>query len=120
MFNHIQRNFLFVWVLVLLGIALVLSLTFTGCSVKTPELPVEGKASGVLNEGTGSAEETAVVANCEDSDNGLNKEVKGTVRVEGMRRMDKCFGPFLVEYYCEEGEIANQNFRCECSEGKCV
>ncbi|MBW3023235.1 hypothetical protein KY308_03970 [Candidatus Woesearchaeota archaeon] len=118
MFRLIQKNFLFLWVLVLLTIAIVLSLTFSGCSSSEapevseqpqvvaesqPETPATGKATSVL---------------CSDSD-GQDKLTKGRVTVGNISYVDKCASPFLIEYYCEDGAVANKIFRCECEGGAC-
>ena len=110
MIHALQRNFFFIWILVLLGVALVLTLTLTGCSAKTESVPVEGKATNVLSPDSG----------CADSDNGTNLEIKGIATFNGTSKDDECVGPFLVEYYCDNGKMANQNFKCNCSKGKCV
>lgn len=124
--RSIQRNFLFIWICVLLGIAIVLSLTFAGCSSKTP---VEGKATSILNDNGANKyasdfSNTAKIVEdtpCVDTDNGINKDVKGKVTNDGMERNDRCISSFLLEFYCDEnGKTANQNIRCNCSEGKCV
>jgi hypothetical protein len=106
----IQHNFLFIWIAVLLGMALVLSLTLSGCSsgLRT-NVPVDGKATNVLNDANG----------CVDSDGGINKDVKGEVTFNGNVTKDECVGPFLVEYYCDNGKPSNQNFKCDCSKGIC-
>jgi len=108
MTHTIQRNFFFIWILVLLGVAIVLTLTLTGCSGISA--PVDGKATSVLSQPQ---------ADCTDSDGGINKDVQGTVVSNGIKRTDLCYGPFVVEYYCDNGKLANVNVRCNCSEGKC-
>jgi len=114
MIHAIQRNFFFIWIFVLLGIVLVLTLTLTGCSsgIKTG-IPIEGKAAAVLNN------QQQIQSGCTDSDGGINKEVKGTVVADGIKRSDLCYGPYVVEYYCDNGKLANVNVKCECNEGKC-
>ncbi len=107
MASSLQRNFLFIWILVLLGLAIVLSLTFSGCSSGTsansqnaespPVAPAEGAATSVLG--------------CTD--------INGTVSSEDETRKDMCIEPFFVDYYCENGKIENINKRCECENGKC-
>ncbi len=114
MMHPIQRNFLFLWILMLLSMALVLSLTFTGCSGNTVSAPVQGKATSALGNSA------PVQAGCSDSDNGIDQSVKGIVTVGGTGYADKCVGPFLVEYYCEDGKMTSKNIRCECSKGQCV
>jgi hypothetical protein len=63
-----------------------------------------------------------VVIGCEDSDGGLNKDVKGVVTVGDEEYSDECVAGLLIEYYCDNGNKANQNVRCEnkCSGGKCI
>jgi len=112
----IQRNFFFIWILMLLGIAIALTLSLSGCSsVVKVNAPVESKATEVLNQ----AQPTQVQSSCSDSDSGIDPKVKGTVTAGEVKRTDTCLSPFLVEYYCDNGEIANKNIRCECSNGKC-
>ena len=112
MLQGLQRNYFFVWVIMLLGIALVLTLTVASCSSKSGlqigpsgNVPVEGRATNLL---------------CVDSDNGINTAEKGNATYRGNLSKDECFGPYLVEYYCDSGKLANKNIKCNCSKGKCV
>ena len=115
MLHALQRNFFSIWIFVLLGIAIALTLTFTGCSSGSEvKLPVEGRATSVLGE------EAPAGTACHDSDGGINKEIRGTVTFGNRTVSDECVGPFLVEYYCDDGRLANQNIRCDCSAGKCI
>jgi len=63
-----------------------------------------------------------LVIGCEDSDGGLNKDVQGVVTVGDEDYSDECVMGLLIEYYCNNGNKANQNIRCEnkCSGGKCI
>ena len=59
---------------------------------------------------------------CEDSDGGMDKNVEGTVSVDGKEFDDQCVAGLVIEYYCDNGKAANQNMRCdnECISGRCV
>jgi len=63
-----------------------------------------------------------VVEACTDSDNGVNINMQGKVYFESEGYADECVGGILVEYYCEDQKVANQNIRCEneCVRGKCI
>jgi hypothetical protein len=115
MIQAIQRNFLFLWILVLLSMALVLSLTFAGCSssVKTVYTPASGQATSPA-----VAEQPKAIG-CEDTDKGIDTTVDGEVVYNGETYRDKCVSPFIIEYYCENGNLASKNIRCECSRGIC-
>lgn len=65
---------------------------------------------------------TTTALTCQDSDGGLNTDVKGIVYVEGKDYADACITGLLIEYYCDGNKLANQNIRCpnECSNGKCI
>ena len=86
----------------------VLSLILAGCSKGTPT----GNVVAV----------DSVIKACQDSDNGINKDTKGIVSVGDEIYSDSCVSGLLVEYYCDEGNKANQNIRCAngCSNGKCA
>ena len=77
-------------------------------------------SSAVQN--TGPIMSRTVYFPCTDSDNGINSSAEGEVTINGSTLVDKCVGPFLIEYYCEDGKITSQNFRCEkgCSKGVCI
>ena len=119
MFQTIQKNFLFIWVLVLLTIAIVLTLTFSGCA---PVATVQNSenASAAANAAASQDLQPQVQA-CMDSDGGKDATVRGKVSLGNVSYMDKCSGPFLIEYYCENGNAVTQNFRCEkgCDNGAC-
>jgi len=111
---QIQKNFLFVWILVMLAIAAVLTLTISGCSKDTTDItggPVANAPAAVQADASG----------CVDSDGGKDTAVRGKVTAGNSSYMDKCADPFLVEYYCENGQAETQNFRCEkgCDSGAC-
>ena len=111
-----ERNFLFVWVLVLLAIAAALVLS--SC---TKQETAEQKTTEQAAEETAPVEQSpAQIAGCMDSDGG-DSSVKGKVTVGNTSYTDKCAEPFLVEYLCENGAVATQNFRCErgCDKGAC-
>jgi len=71
---------------------------------------------------------TVTSISCEDSDAGLVKDIRGSVKV-GMsdgtivEESDKCISGLLIEYYCEGNKIENQNLRCDsedvCKQGRC-
>lgn len=113
MTHTVQRNFLFIWIIMLLGMALVLSLTFTGCS---SNIQVSSENKSQASSTTGNA----VATGCSDTDGGQDQNVKGFITLNGETKDDTCIGPFLVEYYCDGDTIANKNIKCECSKGKCV
>jgi len=104
MTRNVQQNFLFIWILVLLGMALVLSLTFTGCSSNI-QVNSENKSQAAASPTTGNA----VATGCSDTDGGIDQTVKGNVTLNGEKMDDTCVGPFLVEYYCDGEKIANKN-----------
>jgi uncharacterized lipoprotein NlpE involved in copper resistance len=93
----------------LLIISLIaLSLILVGCNFK------EKITGGVIGVGSGEGD-------CEDSDGGIDTEVKGILRVGDMDYADACVSGILIEYYCEGNQKANQNIRCpnKCYNGKC-
>jgi len=112
----IERNFLSIWIFVLLGLALVLLLLFSGCA-KKEEIKSEEKKE--------ISESIQTKGSCIDSD-GINEKIKGSVRgsfENGSSYVfnDRCEGSiFLIEYYCDENTPINKNFRCECEKGACV
>ena len=112
-----QRNFLFIWVLVLLTAAAVLTLTLSGCA-KQEAAPAQQTTQ---TSAVPSQQNPASVAGCIDSDGGKDTTVKGKVTVGNTSNMDKCADPFAIEYYCNNGQIATQNFRCQngCDNGAC-
>jgi len=64
---------------------------------------------------------------CEDSDDGKDKETKGTISgvdIDGntYEYEDECVATWLVEYFCDGDEQKNQNFICDndCQNGACV
>jgi len=59
---------------------------------------------------------------CEDSDGGVEPNVKGILHVGDMYYADACVSGILIEYYCEGNNKANQNTRCpnKCYNGKCI
>ena len=117
MMHSFQRNFLFIWICVLLGIALALSLTFAGCAKE--DIPMEGKATSILNDE--QTEKPDEQNPCIDSDGGIEIEVNGTVTTaDGKTAKDECVSAFLIEYYCEDGDIRNKNVRCFCRGGECI
>ena len=111
-----QRNFFFVWVIMLLAIAIVLTLTLSGCSGQKvgqeSSVPVVGAATHIQGSSQG----------CTDTDGGKELAAKGIAASGEMSYADKCAGGFLIEYYCEDGKITSQNFRCEkgCEKGACI
>jgi hypothetical protein len=112
-----QRNFLFIWVLVLLTMAAVLTLTLSGCA-KQEAAPAQQTTQP---EAAPSQQNPAPVAGCIDSDGGKDTTVRGKVSSGNTSYMDKCADPFAIEYYCDNGQVAVQNFRCEkgCDNGAC-
>ena len=98
--------------------AVILVLFITGC---------KGSITGGTVDDTEEilAEETAEDS-CRDTDNGIDKENRGTVSgfIDGEKyeMQDKCIAGLLIEYYCENSKPLNQNFRCEdkCLNGACV
>ena len=119
MFQTIQKNFLFIWILVLLTIAVVLTLTFNGCSPVTTVQKSENTAAAA--NATIPQDLQPQPQACIDSDAGKDTTIRGKVAVGNVSYMDKCSGPFLIEYYCENGNVVTQNFRCEkgCDNGAC-
>ena len=98
-----------------LTIAIVLTLTMSGCSadnssVKETETPAQVESS------------TQITAQCTDSDLGKDTSLKGKVSLGNQSFLDKCVSNFVIEYYCEDGQALSQNFRCEnnCDNGACV
>lgn len=79
----------------------LLAFVFSGCGQKEME-DVTGEA----------------VLGCTDTDGGNNIEEKGTTN--GMS--DECVAGILIEYYCENNQVVNQNHRCpnKCVDGACV
>ncbi|HLC96705.1 MAG TPA: hypothetical protein VJH97_05270 [Candidatus Nanoarchaeia archaeon] len=73
---------------------------------------------GCKTEVTGNV----IAETCTETDAGLDKLNVGTTSTEDVDKTDRCIAGLLVEYYCEDGKITNQNIRCEgsCSVGKCV
>ena len=64
---------------------------------------------------------------CTDSDDGKDKETKGTVTgvdIDGnaYEHDDFCVETWLVEYYCDGDKQMNQNFICDndCKNGACI
>lgn len=86
---------------------IVLSLVLVGC-----------KESSI----TGDVTVEEAIEGCKDSDGGINPDVKGMLYVGGKDYADACVSGLLIEYYCDNGNKANQNIRCdiECSNGKCI
>jgi len=71
---------------------------------------------------------TVISISCEDSDAGLVKDIRGTVKAEMsdgsvVEETDKCIAGLLIEYYCEGNNLENQNLRCNsedvCNQGRC-
>jgi hypothetical protein len=65
------------------------------------------------------------VANCTDSDGGLNYGVKGTATKGGTSITDSCYSPAHVyEMYCSGNELASGVYACPsgttCSDGACI
>ena len=60
-----------------------------------------------------------VAATCVDSDNGINKYVKGKVSASQNSEEDQCLGENLLEYYCENDSILKQSIKCNCNDGVC-
>src|SRR3989338_611746 len=48
---------------------------------------------------------------CQDSDGGINKDVKGILSIGEETYADSCVGGLPIEYYCEGNAKANQNIR---------
>ncbi len=101
-------------------LAIVLSLFLFGCS----KGDVGSKGNLTI---TGNVVDVVVKESCEDSDNGIDTSVKGTVRVidengNSHEDSDKCIAGLLIEYYCEGNKKSNQNIRCSniCKDGKCI
>lgn len=64
-------------------------------------------------------------AQCNDSDNGQDKFVKGTTTRNGSSSIDYCQDSDTVhEYYCSNNEIASINLDCPtnyiCNDGRCI
>jgi hypothetical protein len=69
---------------------------------------------------------------CEESDDGINYNKKGTACIGGICKTDYCSGNTLVEYYIEEegiiaegvcspyADIFIKEYECTCSNGTCV
>ena len=120
---QLQRSFLFVWILVMLAMAAVLSLTISGCSSQGANTGAQTSAPATTPTGdVAAAAPQAGNSGCIDSDGGKDTTVRGKVTVGNMSFMDNCASPFVVEYYCENGQAENQNFRCEkeCDKGACA
>ncbi len=64
----------------------------------------------------------AVQVGCQDTDGGIEKATQGVVTLGDEDYTDDCVAGLLIEYYCDGGQVANQNIRCpnKCSGGKCV
>ena len=97
----------------LVGLLVLAGCTGTITGVTVSDLPEEQVAP----------EEPA----CTETDDGIDPYTKGLTKgvdVEGIarERKDKCIPPFLIEYYCEDGIVKNQNARCEyaCYKGECL
>lgn len=71
---------------------------------------------------------TETTMTCTDTDSGIDSASRGTItgtNTDGttFELTDKCYGSvFLVEYYCDNNQQKNQNFKCEngCKSGVCV
>jgi len=66
-----------------------------------------------------------VKAPCQDSDDGKDKSVKGTVTAPGKSQTDECSGANAVkEYYCSGNDAAYEEIQCgsgmQCVSGACV
>ncbi len=68
---------------------------------------------------------------CSDTDGGINEFVRGTVEVNGKEYTDYCVYPqtlthvaypYVVEYYCKNGNVANTTITCKdgCKDGACL
>lgn len=111
--------------LIVLAIAFLITAVFiSGC--QTAE-----KETVVITSDTEAAEEPAEHVggpmSCEDTDNGKDKETKGTVSgvdIDGnsYEFEDECVETWLIEYFCEGDEYKNQNFICDndCENGACI
>ncbi|MBD3398023.1 hypothetical protein GF412_02510 [Candidatus Micrarchaeota archaeon] len=87
---------------------------------------------GALHEeiGCGPAEECingrcVGVAQCSDSDGGINEFIKGTATYGSATYADSCLSYNVVyEYYCKGGELAHEQVVCpegmDCENGYCV
>ena len=93
------------------ALILVLAL-LVGC---TPDTPT-GEAVAETPE--------PIADSCIDSDNGINKETRGTIigieNEAAFEYQDKCIAGLLIEYYCENNKPSNQNLRCNCLDGACI
>ncbi len=68
--------------------------------------------------------------NCKDSDRGKNYFLKGTTKTRQDTKTDFCFDAYIVEYYCNDGNIAEDRKLCldfntestryQCDTGACV
>ncbi len=72
-----------------------------------------------------------VKQNCKETDNGDDPQHKGTVSVNGKTYEDHCVvpntlthmaNPYLIEYYCENGNVKNKTYECDygCENGVCL
>ncbi|MFH0884533.1 MAG: Kazal-type serine protease inhibitor [Candidatus Micrarchaeota archaeon] len=64
-------------------------------------------------------------APCQDSDNGKDEKVKGTVTSPGTTQSDECSGSYSVkEYYCSNNEAKSEDIDCgegmQCVSGACI
>lgn len=89
---------------------MALALLLAGC-------PQEGSPDGGIWGGAGS---------CSDSDGGIYEFTRGVATVEDGAGTDKCLGQggSVLEYYCEDGELASTDVECPlgyvCDDGACI
>lgn len=61
---------------------------------------------------------------CNDSDNGKDTSVAGSVAKGSGTFADRCDGPSVLEYYCENGDVKSQSIQCStgftCNQGRCT
>ena len=115
---QLQRNYLIIWIAVLLSIALVLMLLLSGCSRSSRVVVKPTPTVAVIESGP----------SCTDSESLPDIALKGIVSgsyANGTEFLfeDACISElYLVEYFCEGDHPANQNFICKtgCRLGRCT
>ena len=104
--------------------AIILVLFILGCSSKD----ITGNVVKDIEETTEIQQEAEPIetgpSTCEETDDGIDIEydgkVSGLINGKVYNYVDRCIGPFLVEYYCKDNKPLNKNIRCNCLSGECV
>jgi len=105
-------------------LAVILVLFIVSCSSNNSDEQITGNVVKEIEEEPIEQQVETGPTTCEDSDRGIDKEddgkVSGLLNGKVYNYVDRCVGPFLIEYYCEDNKPMNKNIKCNCLAGECV